>query len=115
MMEQLWSQGKVWSYFNTNPIFCLRSKYLGVKEPGTACYPCIPYAPGKQFLQQGVPMRFEKSKGLLSGEWLSTGKLQNKIRRGASNVMDGIRRTRTDPVPERKSRSHTASDVTSHH
>jgi hypothetical protein len=58
MCEKLWEEGKVWSYFNTNPVFCLRSKYLDVKEPGAIIYPCIPYVPGKVFLQQGVPLRF---------------------------------------------------------
>merc|ERR1719473_1987102 len=60
MCDHLWSEGKVWSYFNTNPIFCLRSKYLDVHEPGARTYPCIPYVPGKQWLQSGVPLRFAR-------------------------------------------------------
>jgi len=59
MCEQLKSEGKVWSYFNTNPIFCLRSKYLEVVEPGVDVYPCVPFVPGKQFLQPGVPKRIK--------------------------------------------------------
>jgi len=60
MMEKLWEEGKVWSYFNTNPVFCLRSKHLGVRDPGARIYPCTPYVPGKVFLQQGVPLRFAR-------------------------------------------------------
>jgi hypothetical protein len=63
MCDYLKAEGKVWSYFNTNPIFCLRSKYLDVVEPGVGTYPCVPFIPGKQFLQPGVPKRF-KHKGL---------------------------------------------------
>lgn len=58
MCNTLWDQGKVWSYFNTNPIFCLRSKYFGIKEPGARNHPSIPYVPGKQWLQPDAPMRF---------------------------------------------------------
>lgn len=58
MCDKLWGEGKVWSYFNTNPIFCLRSRYLDAKDPGARSFPCVPYVPGKVFLQQDVPLRF---------------------------------------------------------
>ena len=34
MCEELRGEGKMWTYFNTNPIFCLRSRLLKLKEPG---------------------------------------------------------------------------------
>jgi hypothetical protein len=58
MCNNLFAEGKTWSYFNTNPVFCLRSKYLGVMEPGARNYPSIPYVPGKQWLQPDVPQKF---------------------------------------------------------
>lgn len=62
MCEQLAAKGKMWSWFNTNPIFCLRSYYLGLKEPGTSA-PCIPYVPGKQHLQPTAPNHFINPQG----------------------------------------------------
>lgn len=58
MCETLRENGMMWSYFSTNPIFCLRSKYLNVKEPGSSTSPCIPYAVGKQHLQPGASSHF---------------------------------------------------------
>jgi len=34
MMRKLVQQGKPWDYFNTNPVFCLRTRYLGADETG---------------------------------------------------------------------------------
>lgn len=62
MCEALAAKGKMWSWFNTNPVFCLRSKFLGLKEyPG--CYPCIPYAPGKQHIHTNAPPHFVDREG----------------------------------------------------
>lgn len=58
MCNKLRAEGKTWSYFNTNPVFCLRSKYLGVKDLGSRHHPEIPYIPGKQWLQPDAPQRF---------------------------------------------------------
>jgi len=56
--ESLGVYGMMWSYFSTNPIYCLRSKYLGLKEPGSSSFPCVPYVPGKLHLQPGAPSHF---------------------------------------------------------
>jgi hypothetical protein len=58
MCDKLRAEGKVWSYFNTNPVYCLRSKHLGIKEPGARHFPSIPYIPGKQWLQPDAPHCF---------------------------------------------------------
>jgi hypothetical protein len=58
MCQTLRDSGMMWSYFNTNPVYCLRSRYLNVKEPGSSTFPCIPYAVGKQHLQPGVSSHF---------------------------------------------------------
>lgn len=58
MCDKLQHEGMMWSYFNTNPIYCLRSKYLGLKELGSSTFPCVPYVPGKQHLQPGAPSHF---------------------------------------------------------
>jgi hypothetical protein len=44
------NEGRYADYFNCNPVFCLRQRWLGVKEPcGTDML--VPFAPGKQYLQ----------------------------------------------------------------
>lgn len=48
--DLLVSEGMEWTAFNTNPIFCLRQKMLGVHEPGERRDPCIPFVRGKQYL-----------------------------------------------------------------
>jgi hypothetical protein len=58
MCETLRNDGMLWSYFSTNPIYCLRSKYLALKEPGSTSYPCVPYVAGKHYLQPGAPSHF---------------------------------------------------------
>lgn len=63
MCQQLASKGKIWSWFNTNPIFCLRAHYLELKESGPALHPCIPYVPGKQHLQPTAPQHFVHREG----------------------------------------------------
>lgn len=59
MCENLHAEGMMWSYFSTNPIYCLRSKYLGLKEPGSDYFPCVPYVPGRQHLQPGAPSHYQ--------------------------------------------------------
>eukprot|EP00928_Gymnodinium_smaydae_P018356 TRINITY_DN16991_c0_g1_i4.p1 TRINITY_DN16991_c0_g1~~TRINITY_DN16991_c0_g1_i4.p1 ORF type:complete len:485 (-),score=44.26 TRINITY_DN16991_c0_g1_i4:74-1528(-) len=70
MEEKLRSQGHVSNYFNTNPIFCLRSWLLPSSESGwdriggshekrRDIIGCVPYFPGKFYLQPGTPSRIE--------------------------------------------------------
>lgn len=58
MCKTLRETGMMWSYFSTNPIFCLRSKYLQLKEPGSSTFPCVPYVVGKEHLQPGASSHF---------------------------------------------------------
>lgn len=88
MCDQLWVEGKVWSYFNTNPVVCLRSKHLGDEVPGCRTHPCVPYIPGKVFLQQGVPIRFAHNEETLmqamqssTAQWLSSVRSSTKTPR----------------------------------
>jgi hypothetical protein len=46
--------GKTFDYFNCNPIFCLRKKYLGVDEP-CGRERIVPYVSGKYYLQHRLP------------------------------------------------------------
>jgi hypothetical protein len=67
MCETLHAEGMMWSYFSTNPIYCLRSKYLGLKEAGSDTFPCIPYVPGRQHLQPGAPDHYQTKERSHSG------------------------------------------------
>lgn len=73
MHEDLYKEGKVWSYFNTNPVFCLRSKYLKKQEPAGSLTPrgttCIPYMPGKQFLYPGLSEHYHTNPVTGSFSW----------------------------------------------
>jgi hypothetical protein len=89
MCTKLWEEGKVWSYFNTNPVFCLRSKYLD-KQASFGGSPCVPYVPGKVFLQQGVPLKFA------SGEESVMTALASSVTGGAGSIIARLGTHRSD-------------------
>lgn len=48
--KEMADQGKTFDYFNCNPVFCLRKKWLGVEEP-CGRQRIVPYVNGKYYLQ----------------------------------------------------------------
>lgn len=53
LLKGMEEEGRYGDYFNCNPVFCLRQRWLGVKEPyGEGAL--VPFVPGKRYLQSGV-------------------------------------------------------------
>jgi len=52
-VEEMAQQGKTFDYFNCNPIFCLRNKWLNVGDTKVVGRSrVVPYVPGKYYLQR---------------------------------------------------------------
>merc|ERR1719271_1255429 len=49
-VNEMAEQGMTFDYFNCNPIFCLRKKWLGINEP-SGRQRIVPYVTGKYYLQ----------------------------------------------------------------
>jgi len=88
MCRTLDNEGKLWSFFNTNPIFCLRSYYLDLKEHGPSTPgEVVPYIPGKQHLQPGAPHHFRERHISHKKSLTSWGKLRGAVL-GAFRIME---------------------------
>jgi hypothetical protein len=91
-------EGKPWTYFNTNHVFCLRSLYLPQHESGWdviklrhANFPrqdsgCIPYISGKQHLQPGTAKNI--SEDLARDAYEQYEEAAAQLQTGASQILD---------------------------
>lgn len=122
MCYRLTKEGKLWSYFNTNPVFCLRSYLLSLKEPGPRKPgEVVPYIPGKQHLQPGVPQHFLTRHQIVKKEFkdlhvesTSNRSLWGIVRSVTASVINTVTHL-TDVVEERtlEDASHGPSTNTS--